>query len=110
MRASRTVPSAPPRFRPPLAGAPSAQRCWRWGRRRSRDADHGRTGCWGTFPSVGRISPPASATTGSRRLGGVARLLDRDHAAAPAVLELHDPRRLGEDRVVLADADADTRM
>src|SRR5215210_6152516 len=32
--------------------------------------------------------------------------LDRDHAAAAALAELHDPRRLGEERVVAADPDA----
>src|SRR5919205_2452299 len=33
-----------------------------------------------------------------------------DHAAAAAGLELHDARRLGVDRVVLADAHAVTRL
>src|SRR4051794_39472563 len=35
---------------------------------------------------------------------------DRDHAATPAVLELHGAGPRGEDRVVLADADALARL
>src|SRR5205085_9423918 len=49
-----------------------------------------------------------AARTGSRTealLGGGGSL-DRDHTAPAALAELHDPRPLGEDRVVLADPDA----
>src|SRR3954469_10572768 len=48
-----------------------------------------------TWSAIGRLAPRLLA-------GGH----DRDHAPAPALLELHGARSRGEDRVGLADADA----
>src|SRR3954469_7985977 len=53
---------------------------------------------------MARSAAPAIAV-GRVLLGG--GRLDRDHATPATLAELHDPRALGEDRVVLADADAD---
>src|SRR5579875_3789702 len=65
-------------------------------------------------PASGGVRPGGPASGGVRpggpASGGVGRLLDRDDAALAAAVELHDARRLGEDRVVLADADTVTRM
>src|SRR3954449_9227826 len=56
---------------------------------------------------MARSAAPAIAV-GRVLLGG--GRLDRDHATPAALAELHDPRALGEDRVVLADPDPGAGM